>query len=106
MRYAAGRAFKRKKLGQSAEARRSPDQSHWLRAVRAAWRLRRALGHAFVGHPNIPDVCQHVAVPWIDRGAAGTLCSMDPVDKLASLQSGDVAAAYRDGAITAQWRRH
>jgi hypothetical protein len=39
MRYAAGCAFKRKKLGQPAEPRRSPDQSHWLRAFRAARRL-------------------------------------------------------------------
>jgi len=67
MRQAAGRALKRKKLRQSAEPCRSSDQSHRLRAFRTARRRRRRFFHKFVGDPNLPDACQHVANFQIDR---------------------------------------
>jgi len=59
MRHVASRAFKRKKIRQSAKPCRSSDKSHRLRAFRAARRRRRGFSCAFVGHQNVPDVCQH-----------------------------------------------
>jgi len=91
MRYTAGRAFKREKLGQSAEPRRSPDQSHGLRAVRATRRLRPGLCHAFVGYPNIPDACQHIAIPESTAAPPARFVQWLTSTKPVSLQSDDVA---------------
>jgi len=93
MRNAAARAFKRKKLGQPTEPCRSPDQSHWLCASRAARRHGRGLAHAFVGHLNIPDVCQHVAVPVSRAGTAkGPKGSIAYVEKVRVPKTDDAAS--------------
>src|SRR6516165_7707741 len=87
MRHAAGRAFKRKKLGQSAKPCRSSDQPHRLRALRAARRHRRGLAHAFVGQPNILDVCQHVAVSVSSAAPPTRAGSLAYVEKIGATKN-------------------